>query len=323
MARCNPAQSRTILAVDELESREVPSASVPTVDLSTLGATGSVNGALFRQYNSHGAHNSTVQSFLRLDDGGSERGYNTDARPLQFDESRNPRFTHSIRVNDIPLVTIGGVQYRELVLDVNEPGSRSRISLDELQLFVSNNPRLHGYSDRHDTLGGVRPVYDLGASNWVKMDAGLNHQVGTGDVLVDIPANVLSGGTYLALYSKFGTHLSANGSFEQWGPGFDKGPATQESSISGIAFFDYNGNKIYEAGSDAVAQNYAVSLIINGVVAQTVTTDSNGRFTFTVSLDASAQYTVQTNDYSSTPYSGTLNPGDHLTNMNLPLQANG
>jgi hypothetical protein len=314
------ALAKPRLTLEELESREVPAALQPTVDLTKLGATGSINGVIFQQYNAKApanAANGNVQSFLRLDDGGSERGYNTDARPLQFDESRNAKVTHSIKVSDLPLVTIGGVQYRELVLDVNEPtGRNSKISLDELQFFVSNDPKLHNYNAGKDTLGGVKAVWDMG-NRWVSMDAALNNRVGTGDILVDIPASLLTGGTYFALYSKFGTHQKADGAYEQWGPGFKT--AAQPATITGIAFFDQTFDGIFNQG-DTLAVNQAVSLYINGVLVQTVNTDSNGRFTFTVSnLTGAVSYTIQTNDFTTiTPLTGSIDAGVTI-NQDLAL----
>ena len=317
-ARRSTNKPRTTLRVTELEARDVPAAAVPTLDLSTVGSFGSINGAIFRQYDTHApanVHNGAVQSFLRLNEGGREHGYNTDARPLQFDESR--RGTHSIRVDDLPLVTIGGIQYRELVLDVNEPSHHSKISLDELRVFVSDNPKLHGYNNRNDTLGGVRASYDLGAHRWVQIDAGLNHRVGTGDVLVDIPASALTGGTYLALYSKFGVHNGAGGGAEQWGPGFKTDAKT--STISGSVqlfggpptLFD---TQITLTGSDGTSQQF------------TVIASSDGTFTFTVPLNQTATYTLTWIAVDHSEYTGgslTLLPGDPSTGLTLTFSSAG
>ena len=318
--RRTSSKPRTILNLDRLEARDVPAA---TVDLSTVGSSGAIGGALFRQYDAHAAHTGNVSSFLRLDGGGREQGYNTDARPLQFDESRNRNFTHSIRVADLPMVTINNVQYRELVLDVNEPNRHSQVSLDALRLYVSNDPKLHGYNPRTGTLGGHNPSYDMGAHRWVKIDAGLNHEVGTGDVLVDIPASALTGGTYLTLYSKFGTHIEAGGAFEQWGPGFKT--ATQTSSISGYILLDSG------AGPMAPTFDTTVTLSFNGVVVQTITVaaNSDGSYTFNIPLNQSGTYTLKavmadgSSVYQASELIVNLASGDHLTGQNLTFFPNG
>src|SRR5204862_300685 len=87
-----------------------------------------------------------------------EQGYNTDARPLQYNEVARRDLTHAVRVDALPVVGVGGAQYRELLLDVNEPSRRSGISLDELRVYVSNNPSLSGYNGRTHTPDG-RPRF--------------------------------------------------------------------------------------------------------------------------------------------------------------------
>ena len=141
-------------------------------------------------------------------------------------------------VSDIPSVTKGGVEYKELVLDVNEPWWSPKISLDEMRIYVSDNPNLKNYKTGKDTLGGLKPVWDLDANkDWfVRVDASNNHNVGTGDMTVLIPADLLTGGTYLSLYSRFGQRNAAGGTYEQWGtrPVVVQPPTTQTVTISGI-----------------------------------------------------------------------------------------
>jgi hypothetical protein len=312
--------NRTTLTLGRLEDRDVPAA---TVNLTQAGAAGAINGALFRQY-TPAANAGPVDSFLRITDGsgGTEQGYNTDARPLQFDEAPNKTLTHSIKVSDLPLVTINGNQYRELLLDVNEPARQPTISLDELRVYVSNDPQLHGYKTKNDTLGGLNPVYDLGANRWVKIDASLNNQVGTGDVLVDIPANLLTGGTYLALYSKFGQHAAANGGYEEWGPGI--APAVQSTTISGFVFQDFDGDKILDNNDTPYADGWTVQLVAaDGVtVLATAMTDSTGFYTLSTTLPVGTNFTLQvTPPGGSAPFwsfPGTITPGGTLS-MDLPI----
>ena len=122
--------------LESLEGRLVPSAA--TVDLSTAGAQGTVNGALFQQGSVQPAGSGVIDAFVRihgLGGAGTEQGYNTDARPLQFDENKSPTFTRSIQLSDVPEVTIGGVAYRVFLLDINQKSSQPLVSLDQLRLF--------------------------------------------------------------------------------------------------------------------------------------------------------------------------------------------
>src|SRR5262245_42841173 len=92
------------LRVVELEERDVPSAT-PSIDLSSHGTTGTVNGAVFTQYDARPTGTGFLDSFVRLQGpakGGPQEGYNTDARPLAYDENKSPQFTRSLKVSDLP-----------------------------------------------------------------------------------------------------------------------------------------------------------------------------------------------------------------------------
>src|SRR5207302_7625167 len=120
-ATSHPDRFRTTLSADSLEARDVPSAA--TLDLTARGATGSVNGALFTQVDSRPTGTGAINSFVRmqaLGNGTVEQGYNTDARPLSYDENKSPQFTRSLSVASTPAVVIGGVRYREFLLDINQ-----------------------------------------------------------------------------------------------------------------------------------------------------------------------------------------------------------
>lgn len=160
---------------DALEARDVPSAT--PLDLTQRGSHGAVNGGLFYQYDARPTGTGVIDSFLRVQALGNktvEQGYNTDARPLQFDENKSPQFTRSVKVADLPLVSVEGGLYREVLLDVNQKASASQLSLDELRVYVGSAGNLTGYDPVCRTLGGLCPVYDLDAAGdaYVKLDAG-------------------------------------------------------------------------------------------------------------------------------------------------------
>lgn len=122
---------------------------------------GSINGALFR-FGSLGTTVGNLDVFLRLSKGGVERGYNTSARPLVFDESSSG--THALRLYEIPVVRVGDVDYFQFKLDISEPNnSRDRyLSLDELRIYTHPvEPSVPPSSPA--SLGTLR--YDLDAGN--------------------------------------------------------------------------------------------------------------------------------------------------------------
>ncbi len=208
------------------------------VDLTTAGATGTVNGAIFDQTGTQPTGSGVIHSFVRLNPGGNvavEQGYNTDARPLQFDENNSPVFTRALPLAEVPLVPINGTYYREFLLDVNQKSSSPQVSLDQLRLYVGNAPDLYGYDSTSDQLAGLNPVYDLNAGvggNSVLLNARLSHGSGSGDMFLYVPDSVLTqgDGSYVYLYSKFGATVSANGGYEEWAVR----SATELSSVSGF-----------------------------------------------------------------------------------------
>lgn len=319
-----------VLRVTRLEDRLVPSGS--PLDLTTRGASGAINGAFFAQFNEAPAAGDAAEIFLRVKDGRgpTEHGYNTDHRPLFTDASRDPRVTHSLKVADVPSVTVGGVAYKEFLLDTREPGKRPLVSLDELRLYVGSTGKLHGYNPRTKTLGGKTPVYDLdaGGDHWVKLDDRLDAGRGRGDMTVLIPAAALAGGEYVYLYSKFGCHHSADGGAESWCvrparvPPADPGTA----SISGTIFQDLILNGIQDEGEPGLA-NATVYLDANnnGVLDAGevfTTTDADGSFTIR-GLTGGA-YTLrvvldEATGLSSQPIPVFLNPGEVVTGITVGI----
>jgi hypothetical protein len=218
-------------AVEHLEDRLVPA----MVDMTYHGAVGSASGAMFRQYDAQPTGSGVINSFVRVQGKGTQaitQGYNTDHRPVQFDENTSPQFTRLLRLTDVPEVDLGGVRYKEFLLDINQKASSPLLSLDELRLYSSGN-NLFGYANTQ--LGGNNAVFDLG-NNWVKMDARLNQGSGKGDVIVDIPCASFTGGEYVYLYSKFGGTIAGNGGYEEWAAG--TGITASNGTISGFVYSD-------------------------------------------------------------------------------------
>ena len=236
--RCFPSYRPNLEA---LEDRLVPA----VVDLTTAGASGTLNSAIFQQTSVQPTGSGVIHSFVRLNPGGNvavEQGYNTDARPLQYDENNSPVFTRSLQLTESPIVTINGVAYREFLLDINQKSSSPLLSLDELRIYVGNAPNLFGYDPNTQQLAGLNPVYDLdaGGDNYVLLNARLSHGSGSGDMFFYVPDAQLTqaGGSYVYLYSKFGVTVAGNGGFEEWAVRGD----TSLSSLSGFVTDISNGN---------------------------------------------------------------------------------
>src|SRR5262245_42592001 len=112
------------LTFTRLDDRIVPAAAI--LDLTSAGASSSAAGAIVRQVDADFLDTDNMDTFVRIQrpgSGGSEQGYNTDARPLQFDEKNSAQFTHSLTLGSVPLIEQNNVLYREFVLDINQKAS--------------------------------------------------------------------------------------------------------------------------------------------------------------------------------------------------------
>lgn len=206
------------------------SAHANMIDLTTAGNSGTINGAQFFQYSANLPTGSGVFGpFLRVQNNGVESGYNTNGTK-QFD-TMTGAWTHAIQLGNIPLIN----GYRQFSLDINESsgGTNPLLSLDQIQLFVTSNVNLTGYSS--GTFAGATMVYDMDApfgnptpNNWVKLDYSLSGSgSGRADMLMYVPDSYFTAGgattsSYIVLYSKMGTvfggdgGLDASAGFEEW-----------------------------------------------------------------------------------------------------------
>jgi len=193
-------------------------ASADVVDLTTAGSSGTINGALFQQVSPQSTGTGVIDPFVRLQNKGVEQGYNTDARPVQFDEKTAANFTRSLLLSSVPVVTINGTAYRQFLLDINETGSKTgpRLSLDQVQIFQANSGSLNNYPN----LGKEVYNLDAGGNNSVLLNYDLNPGSGAGDMFAYIPDSLFDKSIpYVYLYSHFGSDIanaSSDAGFEEW-----------------------------------------------------------------------------------------------------------
>jgi hypothetical protein len=213
-------------------------------DLTVDGSSCTVNGAIYSTAIPQPTGTGFIDPFLRLQRTGTESGYNTsadykpgsNAQDFQFDQ-KNPSFngdplvtddflgyTRDLALTEVPIVTINGTAYREFWLDINEPnGDKADISLDKLQIFLSPTAGLgvegvSAYNTMTGKLAGLTAIYDLdaGTNNWIHLNYDLGNGSGSGDMVVYIPNSLFVGGSYVYLYSKFGSNYGSADGFEEW-----------------------------------------------------------------------------------------------------------
>jgi uncharacterized repeat protein (TIGR01451 family) len=211
-----------------------------TVDLTTSGQSGTINGAIFTNDATHAAGSGVFNTFLEIQHNGTEQGYNTSGTH-QFDEKAH---THALLLADVPIVfgdgsngTEEGVAYREFKLDINEAGNSGLLSLDQLQIWQEESGNLGNFNTNGTGFAGAHTnhlVYnmDAGGDHWVALNAGLSSGSGGGDMRVLIRNDLFTNDAadrYVYLYSKFGQQggsYATSGGFEEWGVGNPAGGPT-------------------------------------------------------------------------------------------------
>jgi hypothetical protein len=277
----------TRLSVETLDDRIVPAAA--RVDLTHHGAQAVVGGAIVRQADAQPVQN--FDMFVRIDGGSVEQGYNTDARPLQFDEQANPDVTHSLTLGSVPKVTVGGATFREFVLDIRERAPQ--LSLDEVRIFLGSTGNLKGYNAQTHTLAGQTAVFNLDSGRDVSviMNEKTSRGQGFGDLTLLVPESAFAGAnssTFVYLYSKLGGAggARADGGAETWAvrdiaepPPSPPPPPPPSASPSSLS-----GHVLINDGSSTLQPFQGVSITLldaNGNVVATATTDTNGAYSFT------------------------------------------
>jgi hypothetical protein len=189
-------------------------------DLRT-GDACTINGGIFAAVELQPTGTGVINSFLRVQEKGSEQGYNTGYRPVQFDEKTDPNFTRDLNISDVGTTTIGGIDYATFYLDINEPsaGDKEFITLDQLELFTTDQTMRTGYTGTANTASGDLPgttkIYDLdfGADNYVQLSynrfAGGS---GQSDMAFYLPMSLFAG-DWVNLFSQFGVIDGNSGKF--------------------------------------------------------------------------------------------------------------
>jgi hypothetical protein len=206
------------------------------IDLTTAGAQSTQAAAiggtfLVQQIQPQSTGTGFIDSFLRIQQDGSERGYNTNiGTPL---DDKGGSFTHALLLSDVGVTNIGGTNFYHFVLDINQNGD-GLLSLNQIQIFRAATDTLHtGLIE--GSLGSASLISFAGATEVfrmnntanpsayeIQMDYTLNSGSGSGDMNLFVNkafVDAAGGGNYLILYSQFGSPSGAyasNAGFEEW-----------------------------------------------------------------------------------------------------------
>lgn len=336
------------IALSELDNRIVPSATL--LDLTTAGAEAIAGEAIVRQVDAQPTGTGHIQSFVRLQGaasgGGGQQGYNTSARPLQYDENTSPVFTRNLQLSAVPVVTVNGVSYREFLLDINQKASLPKLSLDEVRIYTSGTAGLTGYNPTDKTLGGEAAKFDLDSATdyTVILNARLNSGSGSGDMVLLVPNAAFAGvdpSSYVYLYSKMGgvAGATANGGFEEWAVRKTGGVSNTAgtSSLGGMVYYDADQDGFFNPDNGDLALS-GVTVTLQGIddlgqnVVLTTVTGADGMYRFT-NLRAGTYTITETQPpeyFDGESFIGTINGvsvgnsvGDRFTDIILGVDEHG
>jgi len=210
------------------------------IDLTTAGSQSTQNAAIggsftVQQIQPQSTGTGFIDSFLRIQQTGSERGYNTNnGTPL---DDKGGSFTHALLLSDVGTVNIGGTNYYNFVLDINQTNNNNLLSLNQIQIFrASSDPAtFSGLTEASAppssasliSFAGATEVFRMnntGNPNGfeIKLDYSLNSGSGSGDMNLFVNKSLVDnagGGNNVILYSQFGQpngQYASNDGFEEW-----------------------------------------------------------------------------------------------------------
>jgi len=155
--------------------------------------------------------------FVRLQGAPTEAGYNTCSQAscggdvTEF-ETKTGKWTKAILASAIPVVDCGGdlagTDCWELFVDINEGNNAKRISLNEVEIWLTTDPRITGYDGGFDA--PAEQVYDFTGDILIH---DVNQGSGRGDLLFLVPVQPFDAGDFFVLYSEWGTTSGTAGNF--------------------------------------------------------------------------------------------------------------
>lgn len=215
-------KAKLVLSIGILLTASVQLGQALSIDLTTTGSSGTINGGFFQQVPNQSTGTGVIEPFVRLQDDPTEEGYNTGLSAMP--DVKAGAWTHELLLSAVPVVTIGAIDYYQFLLDLNETNNAAGrfITLFELEIWTKSGALTSAdeYSDL--TNGGASKVWDLDAgpdgNSKIELDYSLNPGSGAGDMFAYIPVSSVGtdGTKNLYLYSAFGTPQGSDAGFEEW-----------------------------------------------------------------------------------------------------------
>ncbi len=260
---------------------------VNDLDITPSGSSTNIGGVIFTDAVNTGSGTGNYNTFLAISDNdGVEEGFNSDDTPpidasnKDIDQAK----THTVKLSDLVIVTVNGVQYYEFRVDLNEANSdpNAQISLDQFKLYTSANGGINDTT----TLFSQNLIYDMdgGGNVSVLLSDAESSGSGNDDYAVLVPITEFAGldptTTYVYLFTQMGAAgvgWDATATFEEWN-------LQNGVTLTGTKFEDEDGDGVLDPGEGPVE---GVTIFIdanqNGVFdagERSIVTDASGNYTF-------------------------------------------
>ena len=216
-----------------------------TIDLTTAGATNGPGGTaaaiggnfIVQQITPQSTGTGVIDSFLRVQSNTTEQGYNTSTGTPYDDKAGN--FTRALQLGEVPTVTLGGVVYRQFLLDINQTGPNPLINLNQIEILQASSdlPCPSPATTCGTTVSGTYPTLTApagttvafqmsaptsGTQSTILLDFSLNSGSGSGDMFLYVRNSAFanqSPTSNVILFTQFGNPPGGNATndgFEEW-----------------------------------------------------------------------------------------------------------
>ena len=196
-----------------------PSALANTIVDLTAGGSGSSNGAFYEWTDFSATGSGTINAFLRVQNRGSEQGYNHSLGHNVPWDTKPGIHTHDIQYKDLVVATLNDQEFFQFLLDVNESNGQDNeyLQLTNVQIFTRGSP-IDSADESLDHLGELRFNSDAGADGdtTVNLNYNLNPGSGAGDMFLYVPVSLFAGtmpDDFVYFYSQLD---NTDAGFEEW-----------------------------------------------------------------------------------------------------------
>jgi uncharacterized repeat protein (TIGR01451 family) len=209
--------------------------------------------------------------FVRLQGSPTEQGFNTNG--AVEDQSKAGKWTHAIKAGAIPVVDCDGDPATdgdcwELFVDINESNTAKYLSLNEVEIWFTDDPNLVGHP--FTTTATTFQVYDFSGAILIH---DVNQGSGRGDLryLVELDnIDAWDADTYFVLYSQWGTSVGTAPDGKTWGSegGFEEWKVRKTANLSIVKTANPVGpvNAGSNIGFDITISNTGVADAVNVVL---------------------------------------------------------